>query len=823
MGEPDSSTTPDGLRGADPGPRHPTAVEEEVFAKRTSPGGKGSEADGPDGSRATLDASYEAVLSQLGQGLLVADREGRIVFVNEAARRIPGGAALDARHGPCRLLPENGRPHPSLRPPPAPPAPPEDPAGEARWRVRTPDGGHVLVVGTAQPIRDPSGEQVATVLTLREPDAQVPVGLPADPTGQRAAEAALRASERELRTVTDALPVLIAVIDADERYRFINATYERWFGLSREAVVGRHIRDLLGDEAYAVRRDRIQAALRGEPQHFEAFTPSRDGKRLETELRYIPQRAEDGSVEGFIVLVTDVTERNATAAELRRFNEALESRVAASTAERDRLWRLTTDLMVVARSDGTILTLNPAWTATLGWTADELLGAQLLDLAHPDDRTETARVVSRVGESPEALRFENRFRAKSGDFRWLSWTAVSEEGLMHGVARDVTAEKLQAEELSRAREALQQAQKMESIGQLTGGVAHDFNNLLGAVVGNLDLLGRKLNDERLRRYIDGAMAGAQRGAQLTRQLLAFARKQRLSPQSVDVNRLAEDTVTNLLRRTLGGLIQVEFLPAEDLWPAAVDPSQLESALLNLALNSRDAMSDGGALTIETCNVRIRDGAHVDLTPGDYVLVTVTDTGSGMPADVALRATEPFFTTKGIGKGTGLGLSTAYGFLRQSGGTLRITSHPGQGTSVQMYLPRSFEAAASAAPDGADVAAEGRGALVLLVDDDEGVRSTSAELLRELGYAVVEASTGRRALEILSAHPDIRLMVADYAMPGMNGAELLTAAREMRPGLKTIIVTGYAQGSDLDRLLPNAAVLRKPFNLVELAEGLRAAA
>ncbi|MBY0332960.1 MAG: response regulator [Acetobacteraceae bacterium] len=363
---------------------------------------------------------------------------------------------------------------------------------------------------------------------------------------------------------------------------------------------------------------------------------------------------------------------------------------------------------------------------------------------------------------------------------------------------------------------------MEAIGQLTGGVAHDFNNLLGAIVGNLAILGRRLGDERLRRYVDGAMAGARRGAQLTGQLLAFARRQRLVPQPVDVNALLDGAVTNLLSRTLGGLITVELLGAEDLWAAAVDISQLEAAVLNLAVNARDAMPEGGTLVIKTSNVRVGAGTHADLEPGDYVLVAVTDTGAGMPPDVAARATEPFFTTKGVGKGTGLGLSTVSGFLRQSGGTLRITSHPGAGTTIQMYLPRSPVAPAPPAGERATTRTVSKGELVLVVDDDDGMRTTTGELLGELGYPVVLAQSGARALDILAANPAVRLMVADYAMPGMTGAELLARARDLRPDLKVIIVTGYAQGVEISRILPASPVLRKPFSLVELAEGLHAA-
>jgi len=445
------------------------------------------------------------------------------------------------------------------------------------------------------------------------------------------------------------------------------------------------------------------------------------------------------------------------------------------------------------------------------WGRDPALGPPTIEewrrLVHPDDVEASVWSREEIGASGGTVETEFRVVHPDGSVRHLVVRArlmLDDAGRpveYLGVNIDVTGrrtaeaalvelnrsleERVAAEvaERAKAEEALAQAQKLESIGQLTGGISHDFNNLLGAIVGNLDLLSRKLADERLRRYVDAAMAGAQRGAQLTKQLLAFARKQRLSPQAVDVNSLVDDTARNLLARTLGGMIELDVLPADDLWPAAIDPVQLEAAILNLAVNARDAMPDGGAIAIETSNVRVGPGTHADLEPGDYVLLSVTDTGAGMPPDVVARAVEPFFTTKGTGKGTGLGLSTVYGFLRQSGGTIRITSHPGQGTTVQLYLPRSSTPAASAAAESIEVEHRSKGEIVLVVDDDDGMRETTAELLGELGYAVVSAPSGARALEILGSNPEIRLMVADFAMPGMNGAELVGRARALRPDLR----------------------------------------
>ncbi|HST75199.1 MAG TPA: ATP-binding protein [Acetobacteraceae bacterium] len=372
-------------------------------------------------------------------------------------------------------------------------------------------------------------------------------------------------------------------------------------------------------------------------------------------------------------------------------------------------------------------------------------------------------------------------------------------------------------ERQRTEAVLHQAQKLQAVGRLAGGVAHDFNNLLATILGSLELIERRVEgeDERLRKLLARAMDAVHRGAQLTSRLLAFSRRQRLAAQPTDLNRLVADLVT-LAGSTLGRRVRIETELAPDLWPALADPSQVEAAILNLALNARDAMPEGGVLRLATGNETVTD-PDGDAEPGDYVRISVSDTGIGMSNEVLARAFEPFFTTKELGKSSGLGLSQVYGLARQSGGTVRIRSVVGGGTTVALLLPRVAQTALAA--DGHDAAGErrhGRAELVLLVDDDAGVRQVSVEMLRDLGYEVAEAAGGEEALDTVRQLPaPPALLVLDYAMPGMNGLRLAAALRAMGIEAPLLLATGYAELSDDESGVTPDAILHKPFSLAEL--------
>ncbi len=392
------------------------------------------------------------------------------------------------------------------------------------------------------------------------------------------------------------------------------------------------------------------------------------------------------------------------------------------------------------------------------------------------------------------------------------------------ITRDMT-EKRAADEL------IQQTQKMESLGQLTGGVAHDFNNLLTIIVGNLATLQRGLGNAdvdtaKLRRSADNAMRGARRAESLVQRLLAFSRQQPLDPRPIDLGRLVT-SMSDLLRRTLGEDISVETVLAGGLWQALADPNQLELAILNLAVNARDAMPDGGRLTIETANVHLDEqyaATQFEVLPGQYVMTAVTDSGSGMTPEVKAKAFDPFFTTKAVGHGTGLGLSQVYGFVKQSRGHVKIYSEVGEGTTIKLYLPRAHSILAQAEEGNQELqATRGNNETILLVEDDADVRNFSSEALRELGYVVLEAENGHMALKLLDLNPQIQLLFTDVGLPGgMNGRQLSQQARTRRPELKVLFTTGYARNAIVHngRLDPGVELIAKPFTQTALSSKLR---
>ncbi|WP_426959798.1 ATP-binding protein [Muricoccus radiodurans] len=427
------------------------------------------------------------------------------------------------------------------------------------------------------------------------------------------------------------------------------------------------------------------------------------------------------------------------------------------------------------------------------------------------------------------LSFERWVEERLGHSRpWQPWELEIATTLRHAITEVIVRSLTRIAELN---ERLRQAQKMEAVGQLTGGIAHDFNNLLAGIVGSLELMRSRVAQGRVSeidRYLGAAMTSANRAAALTHRLLAFSRRQTLDPRPTDVNRLVT-SMEELIRRTVGPAIHVETVMSGGLWTTLCDANQLENALLNLSINARDAMPDGGRLTIEATNARLDDvyaSRHHGVAPGQYVAISVTDTGAGMPPDVAARAFDPFFTTKPIGQGTGLGLSMVYGFAKQSGGYARIYSEPDQGTTLRLYLPRyAGEAPAEeeSVPDMPDPA-EHDGGSVLVVDDEPVVRMLVGEVLRDLGYGVLEASDGPAGLRILESHQRVDLLISDVGLPGgLNGRQLADAARVTRPGLKILFITGYAENAALGhgQLEPGMQVITKPFAMDVLAAKIRA--
>jgi signal transduction histidine kinase len=431
--------------------------------------------------------------------------------------------------------------------------------------------------------------------------------------------------------------------------------------------------------------------------------------------------------------------------------------------------------------------------------------------------------------SEQNAEFESSFRTRDGDYRDLSWTAVNVDGLLYCVARDVTEQHRQQEALDKAEDALRQAQKMEAVGQLTGGLAHDFNNLLTGISGALELLQIRISQGRYKdveRYITTAKGAANRAAALTHRLLAFSRRQTLDPKATDVNRLVAN-MTDLINNTLGPEIELTVVTSPSLWATLVDPNQLENALLNLCINARDAMPDGGKLTIETANRTLdsADAFSFEMRPGGYISLSVTDTGTGMSDEVLQRAFDPFYTTKPLGQGTGLGLSMIYGFAKQSGGQVRISSTLGRGTTVYLFLPRHTEQEETAAKSAnlSIAPRAGAGETVLIVDDEPSVRMLVTEVLAELGYTAVESADGASALQVLRSDARIDLLVTDVGLPnGMNGRQLADFARIARPALKVLFITGYAEKAAIgpNGLDGGMAILTKPFAMDGLAARIK---
>jgi PAS domain S-box-containing protein len=562
-------------------------------------------------------------------------------------------------------------------------------------------------------------------------------------------------------------------------------------------IEGRDGRHALGP---AFHEFRIQRADTGE----ERWLASRG--------EYRPHGSSGGS---FIGVIYDITSTKRSEEQLRLLTETLEVRVAARTEERDRVWNLSRDLLHVIGPDGLYRAANPAWKSLLGYDEADLIGARAGSLVHPDDREDALERFEALSRGEPMNDFDCRMLAKNGSYLWINWAATPEGDSIYGIGRDVTQRKA-------LEDQLRQSQKMEAVGQLTGGLAHDFNNMLTGILGGIDMVRRRISEGRMGdvdRFLDAAMQSGHRAAALTHRLLAFSRRQTLDNRPLEVGELAM-SMEDLLRRTLGEQVSLQIDVAPGLWPAVADDNQLESAILNLAINARDAMPEGGELVIATRNVHLSDRELADsdhAEAGDYVEISVTDTGTGMPAEVLEKVFDPFYTTKPLGQGTGLGLSMIYGFIQQSRGHVVIDSEEGRGTTIRLFLPRHVGVVEDAALVGDQAAPSGTGETVLVIEDDAAVRLLVMQVLEELGYQGIETADGRQAVPILESSRTIDLLITDVGLPGLNGRQLAEIARENRPSLPILFMTGYAkQAADQAAFLAGGMeIITKPFAIEQL--------
>jgi PAS domain S-box-containing protein len=636
-----------------------------------------------------------------------------------------------------------------------------------------------------------------------------------DITASRAAEADLRESQQRLRLAQQAAGfgvwdwnlIADAITWSPEMFDLLGVDPgtppERLFEAWTRAM---HPEDRERTAAVVSR-----AAERGESLSMDFRVIRADGDVHWLRSQATAVRDAQGRPVRLTGINVDVTAQHRVEEELRGETQKLAAVVEERTRERNRIFDLSNELFAAAGFDGYLRTINPAWQTLLGYTEAELLGRPFIDLIHPDDHAAAAGVVSALTQGQAVQVFEDRLVRKDGKVVWVAWTAVPEGDRFYAVGRDVTRER-------ERDEALRQSQKMEAMGQLTGGVAHDFNNLLTPIVGALDMLQRKgLGGEREQRLIDGAAQSAERARTLVQRLLAFARRQPLQSVSVDMGKLVSG-MANLVASTTGPQIKVAVEIGQGLPPAKADPNQLEMAVLNLAVNARDAMPEGGTLRISVDAATVGRQHRSKLKPGRYLNLSVADTGTGMDETTLARAVEPFFSTKGIGKGTGLGLSMVHGLASQLGGALTIRSTSGIGTNVELWLPQgeaaTFEVAPAPEPD---TPPSGKG-VVLLVDDEDLVRLSTADMLIELGYDVVEAASAEEALRLLNRGLNPDILVTDHLMPGLSGTDFAVQLRSERRAIKVLVVSGYAETAGIASDLPR---LTKPFRSADLAVSLAA--
>lgn len=620
-------------------------------------------------------------------------------------------------------------------------------------------------------------------------------------------------AQTRLEVLLDSSPAGISIWDANDRLVAYNSQYAGIFFQGHEHLVELGLTFIAQSERFislgrnaklsGTAGDFLQQRLRRRWAPGEPFEQQVGDRRILTRERRTP---EGGTISVHI----DITAMKQAADALQESEARF--RVMADTMPA-MLW--------MNDADGRCVFVNKAWLTYTGRTVEQELGLGWTQVIHPDDLTSVMTVEAEARRGRTAYTEVYRMRRGNGEYRWFLDSGAPRfagDGTFLGfigTLADITDRRdLEAE--------LHQAQKMEAIGQLTGGVAHDFNNLLTVITGNLELALGRVEDHHVAEMLRLAMDATEKGAALTQRLLAFARRQTLSPYAIDLAALVAD-LRELLGRTLGSGIEIATSVSGDLWPALVDASQLENAMLNLAINARDAMPFGGRLSIEATNCEVAEGEWPELKPGRYVSLVVRDSGQGMSPEIRAKAVQPFFTTKEIGKGSGLGLSMVYGFVKQTGGHVDIVSEIGRGTAVQLILPVAppHVRPRSATGQGDDTLQQ-QGGSVLVVDDDPGVLSVAVTMLESLGHRVTTAIDGPSALRWIKEGGPFDLLLTDIVLPGsMNGVQLANTALEQRPGLRVLLMSGYAEEALSEQDFP-ADLLRKPFRRRELAEKLRLA-
>ena len=629
------------------------------------------------------------------------------------------------------------------------------------------------------------------------------------------------ASERNLRSERESL--FSAVVESsndaiitkllDGPITGWNGAAERLFGFTAAETVGENIDIIVPPERRTETSNVVERIRRGEPiELYETVRMHKDGRSIDVSLSISPIRTASGKIVGISMAARDITE-----------NKQTQKALTQEMEERRRIFDTSNDLILVTDTSGNFIQVSPSVTAILGYQPSDMIGHSAVEFIHPDDLENTRSEMRAARRGQNKRNFETRYIDKEGKAVALNWTGTWSEPVRRHffIGRDLT-------EKQAAEAQLRHVQKMDAIGQLTGGVAHDFNNILTVITGTIGILEDAVAGDpqlaAIARLIDEA---AERGANLTKHLLAFARKQPLQPLEVDVNSLVLEAA-KLLQPTLGEHIEITPLLAEDAWTALADPSQLTTAVLNLALNARDAMPNGGKLALETSNVYLDENyasMQDEVAAGNYVMIAVSDTGSGIPAALLERVFDPFFTTKEVGKGTGLGLSMVFGFVKQSGGHIKLYSEEGHGTSVKIYLPRATGLNQTAAEALVSVDIEGGSEAVLVVEDDPLVRRYVMTQIESLGYTTLEAANATDALHVIDNGANIDLLFTDVIMPGhMNGRQLVDEALKRRPGLKTLYTSGYTENAIVHhgRLDSGVLLLAKPYRKSELARMIRLA-